>query len=70
LRAGTTTAIQFGCQDKDLRVQFDGRLKLNFLGSRVTTDAGLLACRELDEAFAPSTRTRERRSPTKELLGL
>ena len=41
-------------QDGDLRVQFDRRLKLKFLGSQITTDAGLLAYRELDEAFALS----------------
>ena len=37
-----------------LRVRFDGKVKLEFHGARVSSDGGLLAYRELDEALGLS----------------
>ena len=38
-----------------LRVDFDGQNRLEFHGANVTSDAGLLAYRELDEVLGLTT---------------
>ena len=42
------------CKDA-LRVNFDRKLKVEFHGTKVTSDTGLLAYRELDEVLSLTT---------------
>src|SRR5215468_11191481 len=45
------------CSTEPLRPQFDRRFQIRFFGAKVTSDAGLLAYRELDDALDLTTST-------------
>ncbi|HZA25716.1 MAG TPA: IS1380 family transposase, partial [Dehalococcoidia bacterium] len=40
--------------DPAIKMKFDGRVRPEFRGATITSDAGLLAVRELDEALGLS----------------
>ena len=77
LQSRPNRSIQLGDARKDaLRVEFDSRVKLEFHGGAVTSDAGLAAYRELDEALGLTQmgevlhNSRRGKNPQHELVGL
>ena len=53
-------------KDGVLKLDFDRRLVLQFHGAVVTSDAGLLAYRELDDALGLTTRAGETLADTRQ----
>ena len=43
-------------KEEPLRMDFEARVRMEFVGSRITSDAGLLAHRELDEKLGLTER--------------
>ena len=56
--------VRFGSRWRlSLRVDVDGQIRLEFHGANVTSDAGLLAYRELDEALGLTAEVEQRPLP-------